>query len=211
MAYWQQRCWPFLLYPMKTCHAHPPCCLAGMSASRAGKVVGPWDEDRPPSDRTEQSHPLVRNITFLTLCEPNSFYYITAASVTLLAQVLMLLFLARSYGRRHADIAGQSAEQERLRLASPIWKWSRTPSFCCGYIIFSRGLSLAILSKETTRVSSCIPCLALISVLSIHSSIYPSIHLLLTYRFHSLPTTISHRKAKTTFVSSTLGLEHLEQ
>ena len=62
------------------------------------KIAGPQNEDRPLRDRVEQSHPLVRNIKFWTLCEQSIFYHITVAIMTLLVYVLMLLFLAQNYG-----------------------------------------------------------------------------------------------------------------
>lgn len=166
-----------------------------------------------PSNRSERSHPLARNIKFWTLREQSTFYHITVASVTLLAQVFMLPVLARNYGQRFPDLAGQPERRESLRLASPIWKWRRAPSFCCGHIISSRprppqpcyakkppALSLALVSL--------FPCPALTTV----SSIYPSTRFLLAYCFCFLPTDCKLQESRDhVFLLSTLGREHVKQ
>lgn len=159
------------------------------------------------SDRSEQSHPLARNIKFWTLREQSTFYHIT-----LLAQVFMLPVLARNYGQRFPDIAGQSERRESLRLASPIWKWRRAPSFCCGHIISSPlpppPRQPCYAKKPPALPLALFPCPALTTV----SSIYPSTRFLLAYCFCFLPTGCKLQESRDhMFLLSTLGLEHVEQ
>lgn len=158
-----------------------------------------------PSNRSERSHPLARNIKFWTLREQSTFYHITVASVTLLAQVFMLPVLARNYGQRFPDLAGQPERRESLRLASPIWKWRRAPSFCCGHIISSRPPppSHAMQRNHPRFLLLLFPCFPARHLPLSHPSTHPLVSCSLIV-FVFFPPTVSCRKAGTTCFSCPL-------